>query len=45
MFMMYINLPVYGYIQDFIKEVGFSNCYQFCTDATMVGEKSQRISN
>ena len=43
--MMYINLTVDRHTQGFTKETGFCNCYWFCTDATMVGKKNQRISN
>ena len=42
MLMTYINLPVHVQIQEFIKETGFCNFYQFCPDATMVGEKKSK---
>ena len=41
MFMMYINLPVNGHIQEFTKENVFCNCYWFYIDLTMVGKKTK----
>ena len=37
--MTYINFPVHGHIKELFKEIGFSNCHQFYTDATMVSKK------
>ena len=45
MLMTYIKLYVHGHFQELIRETGFYKCYQFHIDATIVGEKIQRINN
>ena len=41
--MTYINFVVHDHIQEFIKENGFRNCYQFWTDPTMVFMRMRKL--